>query len=106
MKQGIHPNWNPQAKISCACGATFVTGSTLESIRVDICSNCHPLYTGAQKLVDTLGQVDKFVKRTEQSKIKQEERKKIMEARLSKSVKQKKDKPSLKDLLMSARKSS
>lgn len=106
MKQGIHPNWIPEAKISCACGASFVSGSTMESIRVDICSNCHPLYTGAQKLVDTLGQVDKFVKRTEQSKIKQEERKKIMEARLVKATAQKKDKPSLKDLLMSVRKSS
>lgn len=106
MKQNIHPNWNPNAKVTCACGANFTTGSTMEAIRVDMCSNCHPLYTGAQKLVDTLGQVDKFIKKTEQSKVKMEERKKIIEARLSKSVAQKKDKPSLKDLLMSARKSS
>ncbi len=106
MKQGVHPNWNPQAQVVCACGASFTTGSTLASIRVEICSNCHPLFTGQQKLIDTLGQVDKFIKKTESSKIKQEERKKILEARQSKVVTQKKDKPSLKDLLMQARKSS
>lgn len=106
MQANIHPNWNPNAKITCACGTTFTSGSTLDTIRVDICSNCHPLYTGAQKLVDTLGQVDKFIKKTEQSKVKMEERKKIIEARLTKTAAQKKDKPSLKDLLMSVRKSS
>lgn len=106
MKQGIHPNWNPQAQIICACGNTFTAGSTIDRIKVDICSNCHPLYTGAQRLVDTLGQVDRFIKKAEISKAKMEERKKIMEARQNKIVEKKKDKPSLKDLLMSARKSS
>ena len=104
MKQSIHPNWFPEAKVSCACGNTFVTGSTLPEIRVEICSNCHPLYTGQMKLVDTLGQVDRFVKKVESSKIKQEERRKIMEVRKSKVAEKKKDRPSLKDLLMQARK--
>ena len=104
MKQGIHPNWNPQARVVCACGTTFTTGSTIDSIRVEMCSACHPLYTGQQKLVDTLGQVDKFIKKAEFSKTRMEERKKIIEARQNRIVAKKKDKPSLKDLLMQARK--
>ncbi|MBI2019848.1 50S ribosomal protein L31 [Candidatus Daviesbacteria bacterium] len=61
MKQNIHPTWYPDAKVTCACGNTFTTGSILPEIRVEICSNCHPLFTGQAKLVDTLGQVDRFV---------------------------------------------
>jgi len=105
MKQGIHPNWNDSAKVVCACGATFTTGSILDSIRVDICSKCHPLFTGQQKFVDTLGQVDKFKKLTEKAAVKGEEKRKIKEARAAKTVVDKTDKPSLKDLLMQARKS-
>ena len=105
MKQGIHPNWNDSAKVVCACGATFTTGSILDSIRVDICSKCHPLFTGQQKFVDTLGQVDKFKKLTEKAAVRGEEKRKIKEARAAKTVVDKTDKPSLKDLLMQARKS-
>lgn len=104
MKANLHPAWFPEAKVICACGATFATGSTLPSIRVEICSQCHPLFTGQQKFVDTLGQVDRFVKKTESSKVKQEERKKILEERKSKVESAKKERPSLKDLLMQARK--
>lgn len=105
MKQNIHPDWNDNATVTCACGTTFTTGSTLGSIRVDICSKCHPLYTGTQKLVDTLGQVDKFKKFTEKAQVKGEEKRKIKEARAAKVNVDKTDKPSLKDLLMQARKS-
>lgn len=104
MKANIHPTWYNDAKVTCACGATFTTGSTLPAIRVEICSQCHPLFTGQQKFVDTLGQVDRFMKKTEVSKAKIEERKKILEARQSKKAEQKKERPSLKDLLMQARK--
>lgn len=104
MKANIHPQWYPEAKVSCACGNTFTTGSTLAEIRVEICSNCHPLFTGQQKFVDTLGQVDRFIKKTEVGKVKQEERKKILEARMSKVEDKKKERPSLKELLMRARK--
>ena len=63
MKDGIHPNYQPTT-IRCACGETFVTRSTKGSeLRVDICSKCHPFYTGKQKLVDTSGRVDKFNKK-------------------------------------------
>ena len=62
MKNGIHPNYE-QTEVKCACGAVISTGSTKKDMRVDICSNCHPYFTGKQKLVDTGGRVDKFNKR-------------------------------------------
>ena len=63
MKSDIHPTYFPEAKVICACGKTRVLGSTLEEIRVEICSNCHPFYTGKQKLVDTARRVEKFTER-------------------------------------------
>jgi len=104
MKANLHPQWYSEAKIKCACGNTFTTGSTLPEIRVEICSACHPFFTGTQKFVDTLGQVDRFIKKTKVSKVKQEERRKILETRKSKIQKRRADRPSLKDLLLQARK--
>ena len=62
MKEGLHPNYK-QTTITCACGNVIETGSTKENIRVEICSKCHPFFTGKQKLVDTGGRVDRFNKR-------------------------------------------
>lgn len=62
MKQDIHPDYK-QTTITCACGNVIETGSTLENITVEICSACHPFFTGKQKLVDTGGRVEKFNKR-------------------------------------------
>jgi len=62
MKQKIHPNY-VECTVRCACGETFQTLSTEKEVRVDICSKCHPFYTGKQKLVDTGGRVDRFKKR-------------------------------------------
>jgi len=59
MKQGIHPEYGP-ATVRCACGNTFETRSTLKDIHVEICSVCHPFFTGRQKLVDTAGRVERF----------------------------------------------
>lgn len=67
MKSGIHPAYTHAAKVSCACGHTFVTGSTLESLSVEVCSNCHPFFTGKQNLVDTAGRVDRYKKLVERS---------------------------------------
>ena len=64
MKEGIHPGY-PAARVSCACGSTFVTHSTKGDFQVDVCSACHPFYTGTQKLIDTAGRVDRFRKRYE-----------------------------------------
>jgi len=63
MKQGIHPKYFPNATVICACGNTWHTGSTIETIHTDVCSNCHPFYTGEQRIVDTEGQVDRFYKK-------------------------------------------
>lgn len=62
MKKEIHPTYYPDAKITCACGNVITTGSTVKDIRVEICSKCHPFYTGKQKLVDTAKRVDRFKK--------------------------------------------
>jgi large subunit ribosomal protein L31 len=63
MKTGIHPKYYLDATVTCACGNTWHTGSTVESIHTDVCSNCHPFYTGEQRIVDTEGQVDRFYKK-------------------------------------------
>ena len=63
MKQGIHPKYYSEAQVTCSCGNTWTTGSTREIIRTDVCSQCHPFFTGEQRIVDTAGQVDRFMKR-------------------------------------------
>jgi large subunit ribosomal protein L31 len=63
MKTDIHPTYFPQAKVVCACGNTFEVGSTVEDIRVELCSKCHPFYTGKQKLIDTSRRVEKFTEK-------------------------------------------
>lgn len=62
MKKDIHPRY-VMATVHCACGNEFLTRSTVGDLRVDICSNCHPFFTGRQKLIDTAGRVDKFMKK-------------------------------------------
>jgi large subunit ribosomal protein L31 len=62
VKQGIHPEYN-ECKVVCACGESFTTRSTLKSIHVDICSKCHPFFSGTQKLLDAEGRVEKFKKK-------------------------------------------
>lgn len=63
MKENIHPTYYPNAQVICACGNTWTTGSTMQVIHTDVCSNCHPFYTGEQRIVDTEGQVDRFYKK-------------------------------------------
>jgi large subunit ribosomal protein L31 len=67
MKPKIHPKYYPEARVTCACGNAWTTGSTVPEMRVDLCSACHPFYTGQQRIVDTAGQVDRFMKRLERS---------------------------------------
>jgi len=68
MKAKIHPKWYPRAKIACACGNSFVAGATSEEIQVEVCSSCHPFYTGQMKYVDTAGRVDAFKSRQKKAK--------------------------------------
>ena len=63
MKSKIHPKYYDDAQVTCLCGNTFVTGSTKPEIRVEVCSRCHPFYTGEHRMVDTLGRVERFKKR-------------------------------------------
>lgn len=67
MKNDVHPTYYPKAKVSCACGQSFTVGSTVEEMHVEICSACHPFFTGKQKLMDSAGRVDRFRKRAEHS---------------------------------------
>ena len=65
MKKDIHPTWYPNAQVICSCGATYTMGATQEMIRTDVCSSCHPFFTGEQRIVDSEGQVDRFMRRLE-----------------------------------------
>lgn len=96
MKTDLHPTYYSKAKITCACGESLEVGSTIEDIQIEICSNCHPFYTGKQKLIDTARRVDKFKKRTEAKEVLSKTRvgKKAKKARLTekKEAKRAKDK--------------
>ncbi len=63
MREGIHPNYNNEAVVKCACGETFTTGSVKDEIKVEVCSKCHPFYTGKHKVLDTGGRIEKFMKK-------------------------------------------
>jgi large subunit ribosomal protein L31 len=68
MKKDIHPKFNRSAVVICSCGNKFTTGSTLDEIKTELCSKCHPFYTGEQRIVDTENLAAKFAKRQEQTK--------------------------------------
>ncbi len=63
MKDKIHPKYYTDAQVTCACGNTFVTGSTQKVLKVEVCSNCHPFFTGERRIMDTAGQVERFKRR-------------------------------------------
>ena len=70
MKEGIHPEYHPEAKVTCACGNSWVTGSTSPELKIDICNQCHPFFTGAaMRIVDAGGQVERFTQRVEQARV-------------------------------------
>jgi len=93
MKKDIHPKYNTKATVTCACGAKFYIGSTVDNMEIEICSRCHPFFTGKKKLVDSAGRVQKFKKRlekTESIKSKKITPKKAKKATLSKTKESKK----------------
>ena len=65
MRKNIHPKWYPNARVICACGNTWTVGATVEEIHTDVCFKCHPFFTGEQRIVDTAGQVERFMRRLE-----------------------------------------
>ena len=103
MKTDIHPTYYHDTKVVCACGNTFTTGSTKKEIRVEICSACHPFFTGQAKFIDTEGRVDKFMRKRDEAKIKSEEVRKRKEARATRHSKDiGKERPqTLRDMLKS-----
>ncbi len=70
MQKDIHPKYDINTKATCACGAVFLVGSTMPEIKMEICSNCHPFYTGNEKIMDTAGRVERFNKRRALSPVK------------------------------------
>lgn len=96
MKTDTHPVYYPEAKITCACGNIFTTGATVPEMKLDICSSCHPFFTGKEKLVDTEGRVERFQKKLAAK----------TETKPKKEVVVKEERPqSLKEMLQSVRKS-
>ena len=91
MKKDTHPDYNAKAKVTCACGNTFSIGSTVKELDVEICSACHPFYTGKQKLIDTAGRVDKFkaraAKKEEVAKTRNGKKAKKAKSQANKTVK-------------------
>ena len=75
MKAAIHPKYYAETPVTCACGNSFTTGSTLPEIKVDICSACHPFFTGKMKFIDTLGRVEKFQERMKAAQAKKQTQK-------------------------------
>lgn len=69
MKKDIHPKYYPKAKVHCACGNIFTVGSTKEFIETEICFKCHPFYTGKEKIIDTMGRVERFRKRVSKKNV-------------------------------------
>ncbi len=63
MKEKIHPKYYPEAKVTCSCGNTFTVGSTKPALKIELCSKCHPFFTGKQRILDTAGQVERFKRR-------------------------------------------
>lgn len=63
MKEKIHPTYYPDAKVVCSCGNSFTTGATKELLKVELCSKCHPFFTGEQRIVDTAGRIERFRRR-------------------------------------------
>jgi large subunit ribosomal protein L31 len=90
MKKGIHPKYHDDATINCSCGAVFKTGSTREKLQVEICSQCHPFYTGKKRITDVTGRVDRFKKLFEKTAEKKEAVQKAKEEKV------KKEKPAVK----------
>jgi len=81
MQKDIHPTYHANATITCSCGNVIETGSTIKEMKIEICSACHPFYTGKKKMMDTTGRVDRFKKMTEKSAVKKEETAKIKAAK-------------------------
>lgn len=101
MKKDTHPKYNKKTVVTCACGNTFVVGSTLDSITVDLCSKCHPFYTGEEKFVDTEGRVDKFNRKKQIADAARKKKIKAIKKKIERQKERETATKSLKDMLKS-----
>lgn len=103
MKKDIHPQWYPQARVTCSCGNAFTVGATVAEIQVEICSACHPFFTGTMKYIDTAGRVEKFQqKQTSATGIKKLSKKEKRASKRLQEEKEDQNRPlSLKEMLQS-----
>ncbi len=90
-KKDIHPKYFPKATITCSCGAKFIVGSTKEKMQVEICSQCHPLYTGKQKFIDTAGRLERYEKMIKKSKALKDSKEKRKKKKVKEEKKVKKE---------------
>lgn len=102
--QAIHPKWY-EAKVTCACGNTFTVGATVPEINIEVCSNCHPFYTGQLKFVDTAGRVDAFLARQKAAKAEVLSKAQRRQARREKKIREQLERPESLDELRRALKS-
>jgi len=82
MKPEIHPTYYPEARVTCACGNTFTVGATVPAISTEVCASCHPFFTGEQRIVDTAGQVERFMRRLEAGETQRHDDRERREAKL------------------------
>ena len=99
MKDGIHPKYNDKVTVTCACGNTFEVGSTADSISVEVCSTCHPFWTGKHKFVDIEGRVDKFKKKQDIAEKQRSSRIKALKKKIESQKARENQPKSLKDML-------
>lgn len=104
MKAKIHPKWYEEAKITCACGNTFTVGATVPEIQVEVCSACHPFYTGQMKFVDTAGRVDAFKSKQAKAKKKVYSKTEKRRRKRLKRIREEEDKPKSLEELRSRKK--
>ena len=101
MKKGIHPKYNEESTVTCACGNKFTVGSTVDSISVEICSACHPFWTGDVKFIDTEGRVDKFIKKQKAAESERQKRIKALREKIQKEKMRAEAPKTLKEMLKS-----
>ena len=101
MKKDIHPKYNPKAQVTCACGNKFEVGSTQDTLTVEICSVCHPFWTGEERFIDVEGRVDKFKRKQDTGQKEREKRIKEIKKKLEREKQITEGPKSLKDMLKS-----
>lgn len=101
MKKSIHPKYNEDAVVTCACGNTFTVGATVDSMSVEICSACHPFWTGDVKFIDAEGRVDKFIKKQKTAETERQKRIKALKEKIQREKSREEAPKSLKEMLKS-----